>query len=415
MLPLIFGHQITPKTSRNTRCSTSILPERLHQRDESDRRASSEDGDIASTPAAMNVSDPRPAARPAHPELVRPDRRRPGQQRGHPVDLAGGTAARRPAPRSGTVGQLHRGRGVRRRPVHAHGRLLPHRRLGPHRHHEQLRADAGGDRRSGGGRVRGRPERAELPVLHERLLHDLPRCRHRLHLDAASAPRQHRPQRRRQPHRHQGDGQREGSARRPAARGVRLRAAAHALERSRHAARGPGQLPGPRQLLLRLVRLRQRARTNLRPLRRSGTGVLRRAAHRRPGAERSARAGDDACLRGAERPRYVLAGVGHRERGRRAVQRVHAVGLQRRLLLRAYRLTTGATEPGGLRQVFLLAMLLIFARPRSRTDRSKETPSGSENRSSGRRGRGAGLSSVRRCRRRWSRRCGWRCPRSPRR
>ena len=44
---------------------------------------------------------------------------------------------------------------------------------------------------------------------------------------------------------------------------------------------------------------------------------------------------------GAERPRYLLAGVRHRGCGRRAVQRVHAVGLQRRLLLRAHRLRLG--------------------------------------------------------------------------
>ena len=75
---------------------------------------------------------------------------------------------------------------------------------------------AGGDRRGRGRRIRGRGERAELPVLHQRLRHDLAGRRRRLHLDAAGAPRQYGHQRRLQPHRHRGDGQCQGSARRPA-------------------------------------------------------------------------------------------------------------------------------------------------------------------------------------------------------
>ena len=54
-----------------------------------------------------------------------------------------------------------------------------------------------------------------------------------------------------------------------------------------------------------------------------------------------ARAGNDAGPRGTERLRHLLAGVGHRQRRRRAVQRVHAVGLPVRLLLRARRLRLG--------------------------------------------------------------------------
>ena len=56
-----------------------------------------------------------------------------------------------------------------------------------------------------------------------------------------------------------------------------------------------------------------------------------------------ARVGHDAGSRRTERLQHLLAGVGHRECRRRAegVQRVHALGLQRRLLLRARRLRLG--------------------------------------------------------------------------
>ena len=48
--------------------------------------------------------------------------------------------------------------------------------------------------------------------------------------------------------------------------------------------------------------------------------------------------GTTLAVGGQKRLRHLLAGVGHRQCLRRAVQRVHAVGLQRRLLLRAHRL-----------------------------------------------------------------------------
>ena len=70
---------------------------------------------------------------------------------------------------------------------------------------------------------------------------------------AARAPREHRHQRRFQPHGYPGDRQRQGSARRPAARRVRLRPAAHTLERRRDVARRRGQPARPRRLLQRLV------------------------------------------------------------------------------------------------------------------------------------------------------------------
>ena len=209
-------------------------------------------------------ADPRPAERVQHLELVRPDRRRPGQQRRHSVDLAGRAAPRRPAAGTGAVGQLHGRRGVRHRLVHADGRLLPHRRVRPHRDHEQLLPDRRRGRGPGGRGVRRRGERQELPVLHQRLRHLLAGRRRRHHLHAARAAREHHRQRRLQPHRYPGRRQRQGPARRPAARGVRLRAAAHPRERRRHAAPRTGQPARPRQLLQRLVRLRQRPRRDLR-------------------------------------------------------------------------------------------------------------------------------------------------------
>ena len=218
----------------------------------------------------------------------------------------------------------------------------------PHRHHEQLRPDGGRDRRGRGGGIRGGPEREELPVLHQRLRHHVAGHRHRLHLDAARAARKHGHQRRLQPHRHPGDGQRARPARWPAARRVRLRAAAHPLERRRDAAPRPGEPSRPAQLLQRLVRLRQRVRGGLRSLGRPRPGLLRRPAHRRRGPRRRPRAENDPVHRRAERLRHLLAGVGHRQPRRRTLQRVHAVGLQRRLLLRARRLRLGQlTRSGG--------------------------------------------------------------------
>ena len=131
--------------------------------------------------------------------------------------------------------------------------------------------------------------------------------------------------------------------------GRRLAEYAYALPRTRWNAGvtqrvGRGEPAGPPQLLQRLVRLRQRARNGLRSVGRAGAGLLRRPADRRPGAERPPRTGDDAGRRRAERLRHLLAGVGHRPCRRRAVQRVHAVGLQRRVLLRAHRLRLGRVK-----------------------------------------------------------------------
>ena len=64
--------------------------------------------------------------------------------------LRGGCAAR-----AREIDQLHGRRRVRERSVHAHRRLLPHRRVRPDRHHEQLHADAGRDRRGRGRGLRG--------------------------------------------------------------------------------------------------------------------------------------------------------------------------------------------------------------------------------------------------------------------
>ena len=80
---------------------------------------------------------------------------------------------------------------------------------------------------------------------------------------------------------------------------------------------------------------------DLRSRRRPRPGLLRRPADPRRGAERGSRAGNDAVHRGAEHLRHLLAGVRHREPRRRTLQRVHAVGLQRRLLLRAPRIRLG--------------------------------------------------------------------------
>ena len=100
--------------------------------------------------------------------------------------------------------------------------------------------------------------------------------------------------------------------------GRRLAEYAYALPRTRwnvgrHPALRTGELPGPPQLLQRMVRLRQRTRPGLRSLRRSGSGLLRRPSHRRPGAERPARAGNDGGHRGTERLRHLLASVGYCE------------------------------------------------------------------------------------------------------
>ena len=97
---------------------------------------------------------------------------------------------------------------------------------------------------------------------------------------------------------------------------VRLCPAAHPLECRRHATPGAGEPARPRQLLRRLVRLRQRIRGGLLTLRGSGPGLLRRPADRRPGAEHRSRAGNDPRPRPRpERLRHLLAGVRDRDVG----------------------------------------------------------------------------------------------------
>ena len=62
MHPLICRYQITPKISLNTRCSASMLPN-FSIKDDSDPRASWEDGDTASTPAeTTNASAASPCS-----------------------------------------------------------------------------------------------------------------------------------------------------------------------------------------------------------------------------------------------------------------------------------------------------------------------------------------------------------------
>ena len=96
---------------------------------------------------------------------------------------------------------------------------------------------------------------------------------------------QHRHQRRLQLHRHQGDQQRPGTAQRPAAHRVRLRAATDPLEYRPHPADGAHELPRPGQLLRRLVRLRQRIRQALHAIGRYRQRLLRRQAGRRSGVD----------------------------------------------------------------------------------------------------------------------------------
>ena len=93
-----------------------------------------------------------------------------------------------------------------------------------------------------------------------------------------------------------------GVARQPAARRVRLRAAAHALERRHHATCRSREPRRPPQLLRRLVRLRQRARNRLRPSGGLEHGFFDGRPIVRSGAERAARGGNDAGRRGHRTP-----------------------------------------------------------------------------------------------------------------
>ena len=205
----------------------------------------------------------------------------------------------------------------------------------------QLHPDRGGDRHAAGRRRRGGARPAAVPVLHQRVLHRVAGHRPGVDVHAPGAARQHDHQRRLQLHRHRGDRQPEGAAERPAPRRVRLRAAPDPLERRPDAAGRAGERPRPRELLRRLVRLRQRVRPGLRPVRRHRRGLLRRPADRRSGGEHRPRRRHDAGRRRPERIQHLSGRECARDVRRREVQRVHAVGLQRRLLLRAGRLRLG--------------------------------------------------------------------------
>ena len=134
---------------------------------------------------------------------------------------------------------------------------------------------------------------------------------------------------------------RKGAAERPAPHRVRLRAAADPLEHRHEAAGRAGERPRPGELLRRLVRLRQRVRPALRAIERHRAGLLRRPADRRSGGEHRPRRRRDAGRRRPERVQHLSRRERARDVGRREVQRVHAVGLQRRLLLCAGRLRLG--------------------------------------------------------------------------
>ena len=126
----------------------------------------------------------------------------------------------------------------------------------------------------------------------------------------------------------------------------RLTEFAYALPRTRwnvgaDPAGRAGEHPRPPQLLRRLVRLRQRIRAALRAVGRHRAGLLRRQAHRRRRGEHRAGRRHDAGPRRPERVEHLPGRERAGDVGRREVQRVHAVGVQRGLLLRACRLRLG--------------------------------------------------------------------------
>ena len=259
-------------------------------------------------------ADPRAAERLQHPELVRPESGRSGPQRPHPVDLAAGAAARRGAARAREIEELHGRRRVRRRSLRPSrpttsastsptGSASPATSsLSPA---EVAEVTAGGF------------EAAESVRNYRFFTNAFSTTSQGIDVVSTWTPLALRGNTVVSAVFNHTDTEVTDNARglldgrRP--RRVRLRAAPHALERRGHPARRTGELPGPPQLLQRMVRLRQRPRAGLRSRRRSGAGLLRRPPDRRPGAERSARAGNDAGHRGTERLRHLLAGVRHRE------------------------------------------------------------------------------------------------------
>ena len=182
-----------------------------------------------------------------------------------------------------------------------------------------------------------------LPVLHQRLRDPDAGRRHRIDLHAAGSRGRHHAELHVQLHRHRSD---EGLGAARPRRGARPRArrAEDPLEHRAQPAARAGPPARPSQLL-RLVG---------RPLRRALRARPRLAAperplHRRPRSEHPARRGRDAVGRRPEHRRRLLGPDGFVRRDLRPpLQPVHAVGLQRRVLLRPAQLRLGRL--GGLRR-----------------------------------------------------------------
>ena len=234
------------------------------------------------------------------------------------------------------LGQRDGGSGGRHRAVHPDRRLLPGRRRQPPRpvaelHPRRRRARAAP---VGGHRVGAHP--GVLPLLHQRLLDPDAGRRRGLDLGAPRAGRRHRLQLRDEPHRHQGD-EALGPARPRRRARPGARCAGDALERRRQPARGAGRPPRPPPLL-RVVGRPHRCALGARR-RRPGP---RRPLHPRPRGQRPPHRRRDPLRRRAERLRHLLGPDGPlRGAFRASLQPVHAVGHERRLLLRAPRLPLG--------------------------------------------------------------------------
>ena len=128
----------------------------------------------------------------------------------------------------------------------------------------------------------------------------------------------------------------------------RLRAATDPVEHRPHPADGAHELPRPGQLLRWLVRLRQRIRQALHAIGRHRQRLLRRQAGRRSGVDHRRWRRRDGDGGRPERVQHLPGRECARDVRRREVQRVHAMGLQRRLLLRATRVRMGqlVNRPG---------------------------------------------------------------------
>ncbi len=155
--------------------------------------------------------DRLPGAHPGPVERLQRDHRlqrrnrEAAEQRHHPVELPGRPAARRRAARARGVDQLRARLRLRAGCLPLHGRLLPDRPQGPHRHQQKLPADPGRRNRAAARRRHlGRRQHREVPLLRQRLRHHHRRHRRGLHLGAAGARRQNHLQPALQPHRNRG-------------------------------------------------------------------------------------------------------------------------------------------------------------------------------------------------------------------